>query len=168
MTRLTLPLLLWTTATAIVVGCGASVGDGEGPGEGPLAQRPEERLPVFPHRYEDPDGAEPMALMFGTLALRGECLRIDAEGASYLALWPTRTTLESVGARWMVRDTMTDVSAEVGGPIRVSGGELPTPPEPPASSAATCGGPYWEVTALLADRPAAQPPPPPPSPRQDG
>lgn len=92
------------------------------------------------------------ALVEGRLVLEDGCLRVRTpQGESYLVLWPPRAELGEEGAR--VVDRETGVEVEVGGPFRMSGGEVSSRPSvlgrlegPPPER---CQGPYWLAGNLL-------------------
>lgn len=96
------------------------------------------------------------ALVEGRLVLEDGCLRVDTPGGeSYLVLWPPRAELHRDPTR--VTDPGTGASAEVGEPVRLSGGEVSLRPlvlerleNPPPER---CGGPYWLAGNLLSPAP---------------
>ncbi|HEX2093258.1 MAG TPA: hypothetical protein VHG28_12700 [Longimicrobiaceae bacterium] len=115
-----------------------------------------ERQPIaFPRQTPDRE-ATYEALVEGRLVLEDGCLRVDTPGEeSYLVLWPPRAELQE-GARRVV-DRETGATAEVGEPIRLSGGEVTLRPlvlerleSPPP---VRCRGPYWLAGQILASAP---------------
>lgn len=96
------------------------------------------------------------ALVEGRLVQEDGCLRVETpSGASYLVLWPPRAELREEPRR--VVDPETGATAEVGEPIRLSGGEVTLRPfvlerleSPPP---VRCRGPYWLAGQILTSAP---------------
>lgn len=96
------------------------------------------------------------ALVEGRLVLEDGCLRVDTpQGESYLVLWPPRAELREAARR--VIDHETGATAEVGEPVRLSGGEVSLRPfirerleNPPPDR---CRGPYWLAGHVLSSTP---------------
>lgn len=92
------------------------------------------------------------ALVEGRLVRKGDCLRVDTpQGESYLVLWPPQAELQGGVSR--VVDHETGARAEIGEPIRLSGGEVSLKPRllerlenPPPDR---CAGPYWLAGNIL-------------------
>jgi hypothetical protein len=99
-------------------------------------------------------GETMQALLFGTLTLEGDCLRIanGAGGAHHVPIWPPGYTLARTAGGMDVLDETGRVRVRVGDLIRVSGGETATidgirilPEGVERDLRQRCAGPYWIV-----------------------
>lgn len=96
------------------------------------------------------------ALIEGRLVVDDGCLRVDTpQGERFLVLWPPRAELQGEAAR--VVDHETGAGADIGGRIRLSGGEVSLKPHildrlenPPPE---WCPGPYWLSGNILVPAP---------------
>jgi imidazolonepropionase-like amidohydrolase len=101
--------------------------------------------------------AFPEALVEGTLTLSDGCLRIvQGDAVDYLIIWPPHVRLEVSGGSVRVLDEERRTTAQVGGEVRLGGGEVqisapilkelrhPLPDE--------CPGPYWLASGILASQ----------------
>lgn len=142
-------LLLVLAATAACRNASSAHSGGEAPDT-----MAEQQSIAFPRQSPGRE-ATYEALVEGRLVLEDGCLRVDTPGESYLVLWPPRAELHRNPTR--VTDPETGATAEVGEPVRLSGGEVSLRPfilerleTPPPER---CPGPYWLAGHLLSAAP---------------
>jgi len=122
------------------------------------ACQPDATPPAFPQL--PPTEASMDALVDGWLELEGPCLRLRAEapeGAaaeSYLVVWPSHVALGASPLR--VTDARSGVTAGLGEPVTLSGGEVrgPAPDGLASPVPEACAGPYWLAGGIVPRDPA--------------
>jgi hypothetical protein len=91
------------------------------------------------------------ALLEGTLVAQAGCLWVvSPEGSRYAVLWPPHVELAPGVRPARITDRQSGASAQVGGRIRVGGGEVPGTPALGGSVPGGCQGPFWLATGIVA------------------
>jgi hypothetical protein len=103
-------------------------------------------------RLPGPPPAETQeALLEGTLVSQAGCLWVaPATGTRYAVIWPAHVELEPGVAPARVTDRQSGASAQVGGPIRLSGGEVPAGGALASALPRACSGPLWLAGGIVA------------------
>ncbi len=146
--------LLPLTLGVWMAGCPASPepGSESGAREEASVASPEIHFPQL--KPATGERAFPEALLEGTLRLDGRCLRAEGGDQSYLVLWPPHVRLDRGGGSPRLVDEKSRVNAEVGGTVRLSGGEVEAAAavlrELSEPLPTDCPGPYWLAGSLIA------------------
>lgn len=91
------------------------------------------------------------ALLNGTLVAEGGCLWVvGPTGYRYLVLWPDGVDLVAGAVPARLADRRSGASAQVGGPVRLGGGEVPDSSALDASLPPGCRGPLWLASGIIA------------------
>ena len=91
------------------------------------------------------------ALLEGTLVAQAGCLWVvSPEGSRYAVLWPPHVELAPGTRPARITDSQSGASAQVGGRIRVGGGEVPGTPALAGSLPGGCQDPFWLATGIVA------------------
>jgi hypothetical protein len=103
-------------------------------------------------RLPGPPPAETQeALLEGTLVAQAGCLWVLPEtGTRYAVIWPAHVELEPGAAPARVTDRQSGVSAQVGGPVRLGGGEVPAGSALASVLPRGCTGPIWLASGIVA------------------
>lgn len=122
--------------------------------EAPVAQ-PDDGQPITSlARWPGRAPEEAMeALLEGTLVAAEGCLWVvPPTGTRYAVIWPAHVELVASTVPARVTDRQSGQSAQVGGPVRLGGGELPGARTAALESAlpSGCRGPLWLASGIVA------------------
>jgi hypothetical protein len=137
-------LLCAVGLSVTVVGCMGNGPDSQG-------QDGQEQDVIHFLREKPSDAPDMLALLEGELELNEGCLSIRATdiGTSHTAIWPFEFDFIVQEGNVKILNGDTEVVAQVGDRVRVSGGELPTMSrevfEENFIGAFECLGPYWLI-----------------------
>jgi hypothetical protein len=115
-----------------------------------------EITPFFPVANK-PSEDSMTALLEGELSLEDGCLRVSDRGYdNYLLVWPYGFSLSTEGGVIQIIDDTGQPIADVGGRVKIGGGECAKPCEGIAKYSAQlpsdrCSGPYWIVGEVITD-----------------
>ena len=101
-------------------------------------------------RWPGPPPAETQdALLDGTLVSQGGCLWVVPQsGPRYAVIWPAHVELASGAAPARVTDRQSGAAAQVGGRLRLTGGEVPAGGVG-SSLPRGCRGPLWLAAGIV-------------------